>query len=79
MLNATTTAEAEKYEQQLVGLNDYLRIHYLVVSFGDGRYWYGVSSRWLTMPKHRLSDSLGACSQAISIDPDTSLLKICPI
>lgn len=71
MLNATTTAEAEKYEQQLVGLNDYLRIHYLVVSLGNGRYRYGVSSRWLTMPEHRRSDSLGACAQDISIDPDT--------
>lgn len=71
MLHATTRAEAKKYEEELVGLNGYLRIHYLVVALGNGRYQYGVSARWLTMPKHRQSDSLGACAQDISIDPDT--------
>lgn len=70
-LNASSAAEAERYEREIKGLNDYLRIHYLVVELGDGRYQYSVSSRWLTMPKNRRADSLGACAQDISIDPDT--------
>lgn len=47
--------------------DSYMKLTYVVSYRGNAKYNFSVDALWLTMPKYRLTDSLGCCAQGISI------------
>ncbi len=48
--------------------DEYMKIVFVVAEEGDGNYSFSVDATWLTMPFYRMSDSLGACAQNMTIE-----------
>lgn len=51
--------------------DEYMKLTYVVSYRGNAKYNFSVNAVWLTMPKYRLTDSLGCCAQGISIISET--------
>ena len=55
------------YEEEGLGALGVLKLTFVVSYWGDDKYHFSVDGEWLTMPKYRGYDSLGACAQYMSL------------